>query len=517
MAQDRLSMRKTREILRLKWECKLPHRAVARSCQVGTGTVTDCLQRALRAGLSWPLPDDLGDDELEHRLFPEPRGPASDRAVPRPMPDWGVVHAELRRKGVTRRLLWLEYRERHPKGLGYSQFCEHYASWEGHLKPSLRILHKAGEKCFVDYAGPTVPVVDPETGEVRQAAVFVGVLGASSYTYAEAHFGQTLPHWIGAHGRMLAFFGGVPEVVVPDNLKSGVRHPCRYEPDLNPTYQDFAAYHGIAVVPARVRKPRDKAKAEVGVQVVERWILARLRHRTFFCLADLNEAIRELLDDLNARPMREWKRSRSDLFETLDRPALRPLPERAYEFALLRHAKVGVDSHVEFDDNFYSVPFALVGQPVVVRAAEFTVEILHKGTRVASHRRSLGSRRLVTLDDHRPPNHKAYVGWSPERFLRWAQKIGPATAQVIHNRLTSREHPEQSFRSCLGVLTLAKRVGDARLEAACSRALRSGLGSWRHIKNILDHHFDQLELDLAPPAPSPTPAHENVRGTTYYN
>ena len=261
MAQERLSMRKTREILRLKGACRLPNRAVARSCQVGVGTVSEYVQRARDAGLSWPLPEELSDAELERRLFPDSQRP---HRVERPLPDWSVVHAELRRKGVTRRLLWLEYRERHPDGLGYSQFCELYAAWEGHLKPSLRLIHKAGEKCFVDYAGPTVPVVDPDTGHIHPASIFVGVLGASSYTYAEAHLGQTLPHWIGAHGRMLAFYGGLPEVLVPDNLKAGVKHPCRYEPDLNPTYQDFAAYHGMAVIPARIRKPKDKAKAEAG-------------------------------------------------------------------------------------------------------------------------------------------------------------------------------------------------------------------------------------------------------------
>lgn len=513
MAQERLSVRKIREVLRLKWECQLPNRAVARSCQVGAGTVSEYVQRATRAGFSWPLPEGLGDDELERRLFPDSH---REHDVSRPLPDWSAVHAELRRKGVTRKLLWLEHREGRPEGLGYSQFCDLYAGWEGHLKPSLRIAHKAGEKCFVDYAGPTLPVVDPDTGEVHPASLFVGVLGASSYTYAEAHFGQTLPHWIGAHGRMLTFFGGLPEILVPDNLKAGVKHPCRYEPDLNPTYQDFAAYHGVAVVPARVRKPRDKAKAEVGVQVVERWILARLRNRTFFSLPALNEAIRELLEDVNRRPMRGWNKSRRDLFACLDQPALRPLPEHPYEFALLRHAKVGIDYHVEFDDNFYSVPYLLVRQPVMVRATEHTVEILHKGSRVASHRCCLGSRHWVTAPEHRPPNHRAYLEWSPERFLRWAQEIGPCTAQIIQNRLASRDHPEQTFRSCLGILGLAKRVGNARLETACARALRSGLGSWRHIKNILDHHFDQLEPADPSCAPA-TAAHKNVRGTPYYN
>lgn len=513
MAQEPLSMRKIREILRLKWECRLPNRAVARSCQVGVGTVSDYLQRARDAGLSsWPLPEELGEAALERLLFPDSHRP---HRVARPCPDWSVVHAELRKKGVTLRLLWLEYRGRHPDGYGYSQFCERYAQWGGRLKPSLRLTHRAGEKCFVDYAGPTVPVVDPDTGAVREAAIFVGVLGASSYTYAEAHFGQTLPHWIGAHGRMFAFFGGLVEVLVPDNLKAGVTHPCRYEPDLNPTYQDFAAYHGVAVVPARVRKPRDKAKAEVGVQVVERWILARLRHQRFFSLAALNQAIRALLDELNRRPMRTWGKSRRELFEGLDQPALRPLPARPYEFAVLAHAKVSIDYHVEFDHNFYSVPFALLRQPVLVRATERTVEILHRGTRVASHPRALGSRGFRTDPEHRPPAHRAHLEWTPERFRRWAAKIGPATDQLIEARLASRAHPEQSFRACLGILGLAKRFSEARLEAACVRALTYGIHSYKGLKNILDHHYDCIDAvqDSAPATPA---AHPNVRGTTYY-
>lgn len=511
MARQRLSMRKIREVLRLKWECGLSHEAIVRSCGVGHGSVSEYLSRARDAGLSWPLPAELGEEQLYRLLFPDSHRP---HRVSRPMPDWSVVHAELRNKGVTLKLLWLEYRGRHPDGFGYTQFCDHYARWSGHLKPSLRLTHRAGEKCFVDYAGPTVPVVDPDTGEAHEASIFVGVLGASSFTYAEAHFGQTLPHWIGAHARMLASFGGACEVLIPDNLKSGVKPPCRYEPDLNPTYQHFAEHYGIAVVPARVRKPRDKAKAEVGVQVVERWILARLRHRRFFCLAELNGAIAKLLDELNRRPMRGWGKSRRELFEALDRPALRPLPSHPYEFALLAHAKASIDYHIQFDDNFYSVPYTLIGQRVLVRATERTVEILHKGTRVASHSRPLGHRHYVTLADHRPPAHRAYLDWTPERFLRWAATIGPATAQVIERRLASREHPEQSFRGCLGILGLAKRYSAPRLEAACSRAVGFGITSYKGIKNILDHHYDRL--DCAEPSQPVTAAHKNVRGTPYY-
>lgn len=513
MAQRRLSMRKIYEVLRLTWACKLSRRAVARSCNIGYGTVCAYLQRAQAAGLSWPLPAGLDADQLSRLLYPTPsRRPQTER----PEPEWASVHTELRRKGVTLKLVWLEYREAHPDGYSYSQFCDRYGRWAARLRPRLRLTHTAGEKCFVDYAGPTIPVVDADTGVIQQASIFVGVLGASSYTYAEAQFGQTLSHWIGGHLRMFSFFGGVCQVLVPDNLKSGVRHPCRYEPDLNPTYQDFAAHYGVAVLPARVRKPRDKAKVEVGVQVVERWILARLRHRTFFALAELNRAIRDLLEEVNQRPMRAWGKSRRELFLTLDQPALRPLPDQPYDaLTVLVHATVGIDYHVGFDKNFYSVPYRFLQKPVMVRATERTVEIFHQGVRVASHPRILGVNRYTTLPDHRPPSHRAYLEWTPERMLRWAASIGPSTAALIQLRLHMRQHPEQSFRACLGILRLATRYGHDRLEAACRRALVSGIQHYRGIKHILEHAYDRLDHEEVAP-PTNGPAHAHVRGATYY-
>jgi len=357
-----------------------------------------------------------------------------------------LIHTELRKKSVTLRLLWVEYREAHPDGYGYSQFCALYREWAQHLKPSLRLSHKGGEKAFVDYAGQTVPIVDPHTGEVQQAQIFIGVLGASNYTYAEAQESQELSNWIAAHVRMFACFGGVPEIVVPDNLKAGVKHPCRYEPDLNPTYQDLAQHYGTAVIPTRVRKPKDKAKAEVGVQVVERWILARLRNRTFFSLADLNQALRELLDELNTRPMKHLGRSRRELFEELDQPALKPLPQQPYEFAMWKKVRVNIDYHVAFDKHYYSVPHTLIHEEVYVRATQSTIEIFFNNRRIASHRRSNSRGRHTTLSEHMPPAHQKYLEWSPERFTRWAQSIGPHTAQVVQALLDSRKHPQQAYR-----------------------------------------------------------------------
>ncbi|HEC33594.1 MAG TPA: IS21 family transposase [Chloroflexi bacterium] len=511
MAQERLTMRKIREVLRLKWECSLSNRAIARSCSISHSTVGEYIRRAEEAGLSWPLPDEMDEDRLFELLFPKPPNPGS-RVIP--CPDWSWIHAELRKKSVTLRLLWVEYREDHPTGYGYSQFCALYRRWAKRLNPSMRLTHKAGEKVFVDYAGQTVPIVDPETGEIHQAQVFIGVLGASNYTYVEAQWSQELPNWIGGHVRMFAFFGGVPEIVVPDNLKAGVKNPCRYEPDLNPTYQDLAEHYGVAVIPARSGKPKDKAKAEAGVQVAERWILARLRNRTFFSLAELNHAIRDLLGPLNERTMKHLERSRRELFELLDRPALRPLPEQPYVFAAWKKARVNIDYHVEFDKHYYSVPYTLIHEEVDIRATQSTVEILFKNERVASHPRAKSPGRHTTLAEHMPTAHQKYLEWTPERLVRWAQSIGPHTAQIVQALLDSRKHPQQAYRSCLGLLRMSQRYGEDRLEAACRRALPAGIISYKGVKNILEAKLDQVEPE-EPPAVVPD-SHENVRGQSYY-
>ncbi len=512
MAQKRISMRKIEEILRLKYERKLTHRAIAQACSVSSSTVSEYLTHAKAAGLSWPLPERLGAEELDEMLFPK-RVSATKRTIPQP--DWTEVHKELRRKSVTLSLLWVEYRQAHPDGYGYSQFCQNYKQWARQLKPMMRQRHRAGEKLFIDYAGQTVPVMDAQTGAVRHAEIFVAVLGASNYTYAEAHEAQTLANWLGAHVRALSFLGGVPEVLVPDNLKAGVKSPDRYEPDLNPSYQEFAGHYGVAVVPARVRKPRDKAKVESGVQVVERWILARLRDQTFFSLGELNRAIHALLEELNNRPMRHLGQSRRELFECLDRPELAPLPAQPYEFAHWKRARVHIDYHVEFDKHFYSVPWRLIGKEVDVRGTEKAVEVFYNRARLASHPRSRIQGRYSTRREHMPPAHQAVSDWSPERFLRWAEEVGPHTRQLIAAVLESRRHPQQAYRSCLGILGLGKRYSNARLEAACRRALPAGIRTYKGIRNILENRLDQVDREQ-PPA-TPLPAHANIRGDGYYN
>jgi transposase len=512
MSQERLSMRKIEEILRLKYEAGLTHRAIARSCSVSASTVSEYVTHAQAAGLSWPLPEELNAQELEELLFPQ-RDCASGRNIPHP--DWAEVHKELRRKGVTLSLLWVEYRQEQPDGYGYSQFCHHYRQWTKQLKPMMRQKHKAGEKLFVDYAGQTMPVVDPKSGEIRQAQIFVATLGASSYTYIEAHWSQDLANWIGAHVRGLAFLGGVPAVLVPDNLKAGVQSPHLYEPDLNPTYLDFARHYGVAVVPARVRKPKDKSKVEVGVQVVERWVLAPLRDRTFFSLVELNQAMWELLAELNDRPMRHLGQSRRELFESLDKPALAALPVQRYEFARWKKVRVHIDYHVSFEKHYYSVPYTLIGKEVDMRVTEKTVEIFYQRKRQASHRRSPAQGRYSTQNEHMPPAHQKYSDWSPERFLRWAEEIGPDTTRLIAAVLEARRHPQQAYRSCLGILGLGKRYTNARLEAACRRALSAGIRSYKGVRNILENKLDQLAVDQ--PSAKPLPPHANIRGESYYN
>ena len=502
-------MRKIREVLRLYFAAALSIRAIARSLGTSPSTVGDYLRRAKVAGLSWPVPESVDDTGLERRLFPAPPSSRTERSLP----DWSEVHRELRRKSVTLSLLWQEYKETHPEGLQYSWFCDQYRAWAGKLDLVMRQDHRAGEKLFVDYAGQTVPVVDRETGGVRQAQVFVAVLGASSYTFAEATWTQTLQDWTASHVRAFEFIGGCPELVVPDNLRSGVSRAHRYEPDLNPTYHDLARHYGVAVLPARVRRPRDKAKAEVAVQVVERWILAALRHRTFFSLVELNAAIAELLERLNTRPFRKLPGSRRSQFEQLDRPALRPLPDSPYVFAEWKAVRVSMDYHVEVDGHYYSVPHALVRRQLDVRLTARTVECFHRGQRVASHVRSPAKGRHTTAAEHMPEKHRRMGDWTPDRFIGWAEKIGPDTTALI-TAVLARRHPQQAYRSCLGLQRLAKCYGDARLEAAAARALAIDSCSYRGVESILRHRLDETHAE--PPEPAEPVDHDNIRGALYY-
>jgi transposase len=466
-------MRKIKDALRLEAR-GLSKREIAASLNIGRTAARTYIDRAHAAGLRWPLPDGLSDEALERLLFPPPSNVPSDQ---RPQPDWAAIHRELRRPGVTLLLLWEEYRAAWPDGYGYSRFCDLHRAWAERLSATMRQVHVAGEKMFVDYAGATLDVIDPLTGEIRPTQIFVAVLGASNYTYAEATWTQTLPDWIAAHGRAFTFFGGVPGQVVSDNLKSGVTKACFHEPRINRTYAEMAAHYGTAVIPARPRKPRDKAKVEVGVQVVERWILAKLRNRRFFSLAELNAAIRQLLDGLNDRVTRHLGASRRELFEQLDRPALQDLPAEPYVYAEWKACKPGLDYHVEIDKHYYSVPHTLLRQELWARFTDRTVEIFHRGKRVACHLREPANRRHTTVTEHMPSAHRRFAAWTPQRIRHHAAVIGPNAEALVDIIMRSRPHPEQGFRSSIGILRLAKTHGHDRLEAACERALEIGARS----------------------------------------
>jgi transposase len=503
-----------KEVLRLT-AAGLSQRQIARSLKLSNGVVAKYQAAGRRTGLSWPLPETLDDVTLANRLCSKAAESAPANSV-RAIPDFASIHEQLKQKEVTRLLLWEEYRAAHPdQSYGYSQFCFHYQQWQSHLKLVMRQTHRAGEKLFVDYAGPTVPIVNVITGELREAQIFVAVLGASNYTYAEATLTQGLADWIGAHTRAFSFFGGVPALVVPDNLRSGVNKACRYEPLLNTSYHEMLAHYGTAALPARPYKPRDKAKVEVAVQVVERWILARLRHRTFHSLFELNLAIRELLTALNERPFKKLPGSRRSQFEALDQPALRPLPAQAYEYAEWRKARVSLDYHVEVDKHYYSVPHSLLRQQLDVRLTERTVELFQRGQRVAVHVRSKRQGSHSTQAEHMPKAHRAHMEWTPGRLLNWAVEVGPHTRDLVKHLLWNRPHPEMGYRSCLGLLNLGKRFGRQRLEAACERALLLGSPTRGSVLSLLQQGLDQLPLPEAAPVQRSL-LHENIRGPGYY-
>jgi transposase len=518
MPRNRVSMKKIREVLRLKWDLGLGDRDVALSCKISKGTVTNYLQRAQKAGLSWPLDEALDDTQLESLLFKPAKVSDSDE---RSRPDWELVHREKQRKGVTLFLLWQEYKMQNPSGYEYSTFTIHYRQWKKAQGLSMRQTHHAGEKLFVDYAGMTIDITDPGSGKITAAQVFVAVLGASNYTYAEVSPTQTIEDWLGSHQRALAFFGGAPQIIVPDNLKSGVKSPCYYEPELNPAYAELARHYGLAVIPARVRKPKDKAKAEVGVQIVERQVLAPLRERTFFSVREANEALWQWLAKLNDKPFQKLAGTRKEWFTDIDKPALQALPTSSFVIANWKQARVNIDYHVELEGHYYSVPYSYAKAQVELRFTSHTVEVFHHNKRIASHQRApsqLNHRgRHTTIKAHMPKAHQRHGEWTPQRLIHWAQKTGESTAQVIEKILESRPHPEQGYRSCLGIMRLGKSYGSERLEAACRRANYLQSYSYKSIQSILKHKLDAEPLPSDEVEPTiPPQHHDNVRGASYY-
>jgi len=503
-------MRNSREIIRQKWELGRTHRAIGESVGVSVGAVSLTLTRASSAGLTWREVEALNDEALEGRLYPV--GVAS---AERPEPDCVWIHRERHRPNVTLELLHHEYLERHPNGFRYTTFCDRYRAWLDCRGLVMRQVHIAGDKAFIDYSGKKAQIIDASTGEVVEVELFVAVLGASNYTYAEATYTQRGPDWIASHVRALEYFGGAPAALVPDQLKSGVTRACRYEPEVQRTYEELAQHYGTTVLPARPAHPRDKAKVEVGVQIAQRWLLGRIRDEVFHSLGELNARLRELLTELNERVMRRYGASRRALFDRMERAALRPLPAMRFEYAEWRRARVNIDYHVAIDGHLYSVPYRLVHEEVEARIVTDVVEILHGRERVASHRRSYVKGGFTTTTEHMPSAHRAHAEWTPSRILTWAHKVGAATRDLCEAILAERPHPEQGFRSCLGILRLSKRYGDMRLEAACQRALRVRARSYRHVESILKNGLDRIVATDEQTTILPT--HENVRGRDYYH
>jgi len=504
-------MRKISEVLRLK-AANLSIREIAASTGCARTTVHEYLVRAAGAGISWPLTAELDDEAIEAKLFPPE---SAERAAARPVPDWAEVHRELKRRHVTLQLLWLEWREDHPEGWAYTQFTRHYKDWLGSQDVVMRLSYRPGEKMFVDFSGDTMDLVDPESGEVSKAEVFVAVLGCSGLLYVEATRGQDLGSWLLAHAHAYEYYGGAPEATVPDNLKSAVTKACYYDPEVNASYAELARHYGTAVLPTRTYRPRDKAAVEAGVLSAERWVLAPLRNRQFFSLAEMNEAIAEKLAQLNGRAFRGEPTSRRGLFDELERAALKPLPAQRYELAEWKKVTVNIDYHVEWDHHFYSVPYTLVRQKLELRATKATVEAYKGRRRVASHKREHSRRRYITDPAHMPPSHRAHLEWTPARLVHWAGTVGPSVAALVEKVLGSRPHPEHAYRACLGLMSLAKRYGNERLGAACARALASGAVSYSSVKSILARDLDKVPLQQASPAPAPQD-HENLRGAAYY-
>ncbi len=502
-------MRKIRDVLRLHFEADLSVRKISASTKISVGAIAKLLKKANELPLSWPLPDSMDDSELARLFYPQADTKPSTKFQ---VPDWTVIHRDLRGKGVTKTLLWEEYCQQCPnRCYSYSQFCDRYLHWLKKQKRSMRQTHKAGEKLFVDYAGQTMPVISQATGEVRFAQIFVAVLGASNYTFAEATWSQSLPDWLGSHVRAFEFLGGTPVMVVPDNLRSGVSKACRYDPELNPSYQQLASHYGVAVVPARPRKPKDKAKAEVGVLIIERWILARLRHQSFFSLAELNHAISLLLSDVNQRPFKKLPDNRQQWFETLDRPLLTPLPQHPYHYTHIKTVKVNIDYHVQYEHHLYSVPNHLVGEKVELHASDQLVQIHFKNNHIASHVRKHYP-GVTTEPGHMPKRHAKHQEWTPGKLKNWAKNVGPEVLTWVDDQLQRKDHPEQAYRVCLGLLNLNKKYPSERINIACGIANQQSLVKLKNIRAILESNQDKLPRDPQGQLILLPQDHENIRG-----
>lgn len=508
MANERITMRKIKEALRLLFGLKLSQAQTARSLNIGRTTVVEYAHRFKVSGLPWPLPEGWDDLALEERLFPKP----PSNLYSRPLIPFDYLVKEIKRPNVTLMLLWEEYKKANLDGYQYSQFAKLYREYQKSLSYSMRQDHKGGEKLFVDF-GDGLYIRDARTGILLPASLFVAVWGASSYLFAHATAGEDLRSWIDVHVKCFEFCGCAPKAIIPDNLKAGVTKACRYEPEINRTYADLAAHYGLCVYPARPYHPKDKAKVENGVLLAKRWIMARLRNRVFESLGELNEAIMVLVVEFNDRLMRKLQTSRKALFLELDKPHALALPEHPFEFAQWETHRVGINYHIEFDRNFYSVPYTLIHQELDMRGTSSVVEFYQHSQRILTHPRSFRKNHYTTRGEHMPPSHQKYAEWTPERILHWAEKYGPSVKALVEKLMAARAFPEQAYRSSLGIIRLAHRYGAGRLENACKRAVLYRSLTYGSVKNILVKGLDGIEEF---PAAQPLILHENLRGPQYY-
>lgn len=509
MAKERISMRKIREVLRMRYDKGLSTREIAFSCNIGRTTAREYLRRFGASGLPWPLPDEITDERMENKLFSGNR----IKGAQRPPLDLEYLHQEMKRPNVTLALLWEEYKQGYPDGYQYSRFCQLYRDYSRTLNYSMRMEHKAGEKNFVDFCDG-LKLVDPKTGELTPVKLFVSVWGASSFTFATAVSGEDLPNWIGGNVKALEYYGCCPKAIVTDNTRSAVSRACKYDPDINPTYAEFAGHYGLVIFPARPYRPKDKPKAENAVKLVKRWIMAKLRNRIFYGIAEVNAAIYELLEIFNGKMMKRLKKSRKELFELLDKPNALPLPDKRYEYAEWKKVRVNIDYHVCFDDHYYSVPYTLIHQELEIRATMGVVEVYRKGQRVCSHQRSPHKHKHTTALEHMPASHQKYLEWTPSRILEWADKYGHSVKELAEKIMNARKFPEQAYRLCLGIIRMGDIYSAERLNNACGRALSYRIYSYQGVKNILLKGLDRSNDDEN--KKHVLIRHENIRGQEYF-
>lgn len=510
MAQQRMDMRKIKEVLRLKYGLKKSQREISQVCGIGKTTTLEYLRRARAAGLTWPLPEAITEAELEQKLFPkEPVKPKEKTPIP-----FQYIFEELKRPNVTLSVLWEEYKQANPNGYQYSCFCEQTRKYIGSVNYSMRQEHKAGEKAFLDF-GDGLKIVDMITGKEILTEIFVFVWGASQKLYAEAVFSEDMASWIKVNNNALQSFGCCPKALVPDNLKAAVITANRYEPVLNRTYEDFSEHYGTVILPARSRKPRDKPLAENGVKLSKRWILARLRNKIFTSLEELNAAIRALLIVFNSKKMKRFGKSRDELFFALDKPNALPLPEKPYEYAQWKKAKVNINYHVSFQKHDYSVPYTYIHKEVEIKTTKDLLEVYFKGQRVCSHRISRIVNGYTTVKEHMPPSHQKHLEWTPERILEWSGKAGTHVRTLVEKIMATRRHPEQGYKSCLGIIRLKSTYSAEKINLACQRAVEYNALSYKGVKNILVNGMAERKPHALTVSRAPE-NHSNIRGSEYF-